>query len=234
MWLYGASGHGKVIQDILDAGGRHVDGFVDDNPEFEELAGLPVVHSTEDVDEMIVSIGENETRKKIARKLDCKVAEAAVHPSAVVAATARLEEGTVVMAAAVVNAEARIGRHCIINTGASIDHECLVGDFVHISPHATLCGNVTVGEGTWVGAGTTIIQGVKIGRWCMIGAGSVVTHDIPDGWLAMGNRCRLIKQINQDMLKSQTKMGGGKWLISSSLYLEYCQSSRRRGYSYAA
>ena len=32
MWLYGASGHGKVIKDILEAQGRKVDGFIDDNP----------------------------------------------------------------------------------------------------------------------------------------------------------------------------------------------------------
>ena len=57
-----------------------------------------------------------------------------------------------------------------------------------------------MGEGCWVGAGATVIQGIKIGRWCVIGAGSVVTKDIPDGYLAVGNRCRLIKKINQDLL----------------------------------
>ena len=49
-----------------------------------------------------------------------------------------------------------------------------------------------IGEGSWIGAGTTVIPGVKIGRWSVVGAGSVVTKDIPDGVLAVGNRCEII------------------------------------------
>ena len=59
MWLYGASGHGKVIKDILEAQGRTVDGFVDDNPDINELAGLPVLHGAEKADEVIARFGES-------------------------------------------------------------------------------------------------------------------------------------------------------------------------------
>ena len=199
MYLYGASGHGKVIKEILEAQGMIVDGFIDDNPEIDMLCGLPVFHTMEDKDDIIVSIGVNITRKKVAERLSCHFGKA-VHPCAIVSPSAEICEGTVAMAGSIINAESVIGKHCIINTGASIDHECQLGDYVHISPHATLCGNVSVGEGTWIGAGTTIIQGVKIGRWCVVGAGSVVTKDIPDGYLAVGNRCKLIKLINADLI----------------------------------
>ena len=48
----------------------------------------------------------------------------------------------------------------------------------------------------WViGAGSVVIPGVKIGKWSIVGAGSVVTKDIPDGVLAVGNRCKVIKNI---------------------------------------
>ncbi|CDC00762.1 putative acetyltransferase [Bacteroides sp. CAG:443] len=99
------------------------------------------------------------------------------------------------MQGVIIQACTQIGKHCIVNTGASIDHECVIGDFVHISPKVTLCGNIHVGEGTWIGAGTVVIPGVKIGRWSIIGAGSVVDKDIPDGVLALGNRCRIIKSL---------------------------------------
>lgn len=201
MWLYGASGHGKVIKEIIESRGRTVNGFIDDNPNVIELAGLPVRHSAEELDDVIISIGGNKIRKMIAERIGCRIADAVYHSSAVISQSAHLQVGTVIMAGAIVNADVRIGRHCIINTGASIDHECNLGDFVHVSPHATLCGNVNVGEGTWIGAGATVIQGITIGRWCLIGAGSVVTKDIPDGWMAVGNRCKMIKQINQDMLR---------------------------------
>jgi sugar O-acyltransferase (sialic acid O-acetyltransferase NeuD family) len=199
MFLYGASGHGKVIKEILEVQGIPVDGFIDDNPEIRELCGLPVVHSVEDVRNIIVSIGDNAIRKKVVERLSCDF-NTAIHPSAVISPSVQVGEGTVVMAGALINAESKIGKHCIINTGVSVDHECIIEDYVHVSPHATLCGDVFVGEGTWVGAGTTVIQGVKIGRWCVIGAGSVVTKDIPDGYLAVGNRCKLVKQINFDKL----------------------------------
>lgn len=193
MYLYGASGHGKVIKEILESQGMTVDGFVDDNPAIDKLAGKPVRHSLEDVDEVIVSIGLNRMRKKVAEELTCKVATPAIHSKAIVSETAIVSDGTVVMAGAIVNADTRIGEHCIVNSGASIDHECQIGDFVHVAPHATLCGLVNVGEGTLVGAGATVITGIKIGRWCVIGAGSVVVRDIPDGCVAYGNPCRVVK-----------------------------------------
>lgn len=198
MYLYGASGHGKVIKDILESQGKAVSGFIDDNVGINEHSGLTVKHSLEGVDEVIVSIGINQTRKKVAEKLNCKVADAAIHTKAVVSPSVKIGVGSVVMAGATINADTHIGKHCIVNTGASIDHECQINDYAHVSPHATLCGNVTVGEGTWIGAGSTVIPGVNIGRWCQIGAGSVVLNDIPDGSLAYGNPCRIIRKIHEE------------------------------------
>lgn len=199
IYLYGASGHAKVIRDIVEAQGNTVVTLFDDNPAVEELQGLQVLHQYGGEAPIIISIGSNRVRKMLAGRLNADFASA-IHPSAIVSVRAVVGKGTVVMQGAVIQTETVVGDHCIINTAASIDHECRIGDFVHISPHVTLCGNVTVGEGTWIGAGTTVIQGVHIGKWCMIGSGSVVTKDIPDGYLAVGNRCKLIKKINQEML----------------------------------
>jgi sugar O-acyltransferase (sialic acid O-acetyltransferase NeuD family) len=193
MYLYGASGHAKVIIDILLASGQVIDGLFDDNEAVTELMGYPVYHG--DVNgPMIVSIGINQTRKKVASQLEVEFSKA-MHPSAIVSKFASIDVGTVVMQGAIIQSCAKIGKHCIINTGASIDHECEIGDFAHISPHCTLCGNVHIGEGTWVGAGSVIIPGVTVGKWCVIGAGSVVTKNIPDNSLAYGNRCKVLKQI---------------------------------------
>lgn len=92
------------------------------------------------------------------------------------------------------NAYARIGRHCVINTGAVVDHECVVGDYVNVCPHTTLCGNVHVGEGTNVCAGSVVIQGIRVGSWTMVGAGSVVVKDVPDGVVAYGNPCKVVRE----------------------------------------
>jgi sugar O-acyltransferase (sialic acid O-acetyltransferase NeuD family) len=194
MYLYGASGHAKVIIDILRANNEPIEALFDDNEGIHCLLDYPVLRPSEVRGPLIISIGNNSVRRKIARQLDVEYGRA-FHPSAIISEEAMVHEGTVVMQGAIIQSGVQIGRHCIVNTGASVDHECTIEDYVHISPHCTLCGNVEVGEGTWIGAGSTVIPGVRIGKWSIIGAGSVVTKDIPDGVLAVGNRCKIIKQI---------------------------------------
>ena len=194
MYLYGASGHAKVIIDILETSGVRVDGLIDDNPNINQLQGYPVRHTFTGESPFIISIGNNKIRKQVAERLQTSYGKA-IHSSAILSPTAKIGDGTVVMQGAIIQADAKIGKHCIINTGASVDHECVIGDYVHVSPHATLCGNVHVGEGSWIGAGTTVIPNLSIGKWCVIGAGSVITEDIPDHVLAFGNPCRIIRYL---------------------------------------
>lgn len=194
MYLYGASGHAKVIIDIIKSQGDVVEGLVDDNPNLTELSGIPVLHDAAELSPFIVSIGNCKVRKMIAERLNCEFAMA-IHPTAIISPTAIVGEGTVVMQGAIIQTEVKIGKHCIINTKASIDHECLIGDYVHIAPGCTISGDVYIGEGTWVGVGSTIIQGVRIGKNCIIGAGSVIVKDIPDNSKAYGVPCKVIETI---------------------------------------
>ena len=59
---------------------------------------------------------------------------------------------------------------------------------------------VEIGSDVWVGGGAIILPGVSIGSRAVIGAGSVVTRDIPDGVLAAGNPCRVIREITEGAL----------------------------------
>lgn len=196
VYLYGASGHAKVVIDIARLAYYEVPCLIDDNPQVNELAGLPVVHSAEGLSPIIITIGDCQIRRKIVERLGNREYLTVIHPNAVKADSVCIGYGTVVMAGAIMNPFVKVGKHCIINTGASLDHDVMVGDFVHIAPHCTICGESEVGEGTWVGTGTTIIQGIHIGKNCFIGAGSVVVKDIPDNCLCYGNPARVIKRIN--------------------------------------
>jgi maltose O-acetyltransferase len=51
----------------------------------------------------------------------------------------------------------------------------------------------------WVGGGALILPGVRIGSRSVIGAGSVVTRDVPEGVLAAGNPCRVIREISEQV-----------------------------------
>ena len=57
--------------------------------------------------------------------------------------------------------------------------------------------DVYIGENAWIGAGVIIVPGVRIGKNSVIGGGSVVTKDIPDNAVAVGNPCRVIREIGE-------------------------------------
>ena len=57
---------------------------------------------------------------------------------------------------------------------------------------------ITIGSNCWLASNVVVIGGVTIGEGCVIGAGSVVTKDIPPHSLAVGNPCRVIRQITEE------------------------------------
>lgn len=196
MYLYGAGGHAKVVIEILEANQIKIMGIYDDAKTLDDFLGYSVRLPEMGVNTpLIITIGDASIRKKIAMKYPVDFAKA-IYPDAVVSPRALIGAGSVVMQGAVIQSCAAIGQHCIINTGATIGHDCIVESFAHIASNATLCGEVKIGEGSWVGAGSTVIQEVSIGKWSVIGAGSVVVKDIPDGVLAYGNPCRVIRKLD--------------------------------------
>jgi len=195
IYLYGAGGHAKVIIDILECNGKTVTGIFDDDPaktiwNFPALKFPGIFDPL--IDKLILSIGNNLTRKQISMMIEVDYCTA-VHPSAIISRYSFINKGTVVMSGALINADTQVGNHCIINTGASIDHDCILKDFVHISPNATLCGGVCVDECSQIGAGAIVIPGKKIGANVIVGAGTVVISDIPDNTVVVGNPARIIK-----------------------------------------
>jgi sugar O-acyltransferase (sialic acid O-acetyltransferase NeuD family) len=193
--IIGASGHAKVIIEIIESMGGSIKAITDKNPAISRLLEYPVNTETVSGTQMIIAVGNNSIRKKIAFELKGEFGTA-IHTRANLSPRCSIHPGTVIMAGATINSDTRIGAHCIINTNASIDHDCVLGDFVHVSPNASLAGNVTVGEGSQVGIGSAVIQNVTIGKWATIGAGSVVIKDVPDYAVVVGVPGKVIKFID--------------------------------------
>jgi len=57
---------------------------------------------------------------------------------------------------------------------------------------------IIIGNNVWIGANTVINPGVHIGNNAVIGSGSVVTKDIPDNVIAVGNPCRVLREILEE------------------------------------
>lgn len=192
--IIGASGHGRVIADIVRKAGDSVRGFLDDADGLpREIAGIPVLGKTKeycnyDDCRFVIAIGNVTIREKIANLLNGKVRwYTAIHPAAVLSSLdVTIGEGTVVMANAVVNSGARIGKHCIINTAAVVEHDDVLEDFVHVSPNAALAGTVTVGKRTHVGVGACVRNNLTICADCTIGAGATVVEDIREAGTYIG------------------------------------------------
>jgi galactoside O-acetyltransferase len=108
-----------------------------------------------------------------------------------------------------------IGRAVYANFNHTLvdDGEIFIGDNVMIAPNVTICTGthpvdptlrekvvqynlpVHIKRNAWIGAGSVILPGVTVGENSVIGAGSVVTKDIPDNVVAVGNPCKVMREI---------------------------------------
>jgi len=118
-----------------------------------------------------------------------------IHPSSIIAISAILGEGVVIMPGCVLGPFARMGDHAVLNTGATVDHDCVIGDNTFIQPGAHLGGNVRVGKNTIIGIGASVKQGVKIGNGSIIGGGAFVNRDVSDKVVYAGVPARKLKDI---------------------------------------
>ena len=200
--IIGASGHAKVIADIVIKSGDNVVGFLDDNIEigtsilgYEVLGKVELCKSIADEHKdykFIIGIGNNNIRRMISNKYELNY-YTAIHPSSIIGINVKIGYGTTVMAGCVINVDTKIGAHCIANTCSSIDHDCQINDYVHICPGAVLAGNVNIGSQSWIGIGSTIKNNVTITNDVLIGAGSVVVKNIEENGIYIGIPARRTK-----------------------------------------
>ena len=92
-------------------------------------------------------------------------------------------------------AKVTIGDDCFIGPNVSIYTACHSTDPTERNTRNEWAEPVTIGNNVWIGGSVTILPGVTIGDNVTIGAGSVVTKDIPSATVAVGNPCRVIRQI---------------------------------------
>jgi sugar O-acyltransferase (sialic acid O-acetyltransferase NeuD family) len=204
--VLGAGGHGQVVADVLlrmaEAGADlTVAGYLDDNAGLigHDLLGVPVLGRFADRmsvphDAIVLALGSNRTRQRLAAELTCQGERFAVacHPRAVIAPDVAIGPGSMVCGGVVINPGSVIGAHAILNTGCTVDHHNRIGDFAHVAPGVHLGGDVRIGEGALVGIASCVLPQRSVGDWAIVGAGSVVTRNIPPGITAFGMPARAV------------------------------------------
>jgi UDP-perosamine 4-acetyltransferase len=136
----------------------------------------------------IGNVGRGETRLEYARRLERLGLEAvsAAHPSAFIAASAKIGRGLQTSPRAVIGEFVEIGDYCIVGINAAIDHECHIGNSCHVMGGAALTADVTVKDCADIGANATILPHITIGAFAVVGAGAVVTRNVPDRTIVAG------------------------------------------------
>ncbi len=93
-------------------------------------------------------------------------------------------------------AKIKIGDHVMLGPGVHIYTACHPIDAAVRNTELEYAKEVCIGDNVWIGGNVTINPGVHIGNNVVIGSGSVVTGDVPDGVVAAGNPCRIIRRIS--------------------------------------
>jgi len=196
--VYGAGRGGQLVAEILDLDSQAtVVGFVDDNAGLwqREVAGHPVVgggaaleelRRSEYFDALVLSMATPTTmdaRRKLYIDLKADGFEFinAIHPAAIISASAHLGENNVISAGAIMGAGARIGSDNRVSAHCNIEHHSVVGSHNFFSSHCVTGGAVAIGDSCVFGLGCVIESLLHIGNDVLIASGAVVTEDLADG-----------------------------------------------------
>lgn len=220
--IVGASGHSKVIIDIIHkTKAYNIVGFIDSyKKKGDTVYGYKILANFSDIDDIILNydifgiimgIGDNHTRKKCKEKIS-KISSSikfvpVVHPNAVLANDIIVPDGTVIMAGVVINADAKLGEFCILNTNSSLGHDSIMKDYSSLAPGVTIGGNVKIGYCSAICLKASVINNVTIGKYTVIGAGAVVVSNIGPKSVAYGVPARFIRD----------RKPGSKYLCNSSI-----------------
>lgn len=211
--IIGASGHAKVIIDIIERQKEYeIFGLIDSfkqkgNNIFNyKILGtehdIPTLLKNHDLYGGIIAIGDNWIRQQLQKKITALTKDFnfinAIHPNATIGKNVKISLGTVVMAGAIINSDAIIGKHCVINTNCSVGHDAILKSFVSISPGVTIGGDVKIGSCSAISLGANVLEQVVIGKHTVIGAGAVVIKNIGDYLTAYGVPAKPIKERKPD------------------------------------
>lgn len=194
--IIGAGGHAAELVEYVKYSnivGKHhlfeIIGLLDDNEDNynhykyrEKYLGKISEHNVQNEYEYLIGVANLEYRRKIVEKFIEKGAKFIkfIHPTALIASTADIGEGTVISHNVSVGPMVKVGRFNILNSRCTIGHDSSIGDFNFISPQVAISGNTFIGNENMIGTNACTIPGMKIGNKNKIAAGMVIYKNVGD------------------------------------------------------
>jgi len=211
--VIGASGHSKVVIDVLELQKKYeIAGLIDSfKSKMHFIYNYKVLGTEKDISKLIkahniygciIAIGDNFTRMRLFKDISLHNKNikfvTAMHPSAVIGKNVKIGAGSSIMAGVIINSDAQIGEHCIINTNSSVGHDTKIENFSSIAPGVTIGGQNKIGHCSAISLGANIIENITIGKHCVIGAGALVNKNIGANKVAYGCPAKVIRTRKDD------------------------------------
>ncbi len=197
--IVGAGGFGREVaewaHDAWPAHRQQLAGMLSEDAEV--LAGtacqLPIIGRPSEFlpsagDYLLLGIGLPRMRRQVTEMLLAQGGRflTLVHPTAVVAESARIGTGVVICPQAVISVDTTLGNFALLNYHTSLGHDAIVGDYAVLSPYATLGGSATIGEDVFMGLHATVGPRITVGDRTVISANSCALSHVPPDSIVYG------------------------------------------------
>ncbi len=208
--IIGTSGHAAELWEYVQYANRlnpaesmEIVGFIDDQDDTYRHYGFPqpfigpiTGHQPLNGVQYLMGIANLKFRQMVIEDLkrDGASFTGFIHPTALIASSAKIGEGVVISHNASVGPMAQIGNFCILNSRCTIGHDSILGDYNFISPQVAISGNTIIGSNNLLGTNSATIPGIKIGDRNKIGAGAVVIKDVPSDVTVVGNKATILEK----------------------------------------
>lgn len=207
LYILGAGGLGKEIAWMVERINKFrpqwkLKGFIDDDTSIvgTVINGYPVLGDTSYLagiskGYVVCAIGNANVRKRAIERITNPSLKYAtlIDPSAIIADSASIGEGSIISMNTVITTNTTIGSHVLVNYGTTVGHDITIHDYTTLYPGCNISGNVEIGPVTEIGTGSQVIQGKTVGSSIIVGAGSVVINDITESGTYVGVPVRKVK-----------------------------------------
>jgi sugar O-acyltransferase (sialic acid O-acetyltransferase NeuD family) len=206
--IVGAGGFGReVLQWARDTWPAHQDkiaGFLSDDP--RRLDGTscrlpiladPAAFAPREGDYLLLAIGIPGVRRHVAEDLLARGGKflTMIHPTAALACSAEVEQGSIICPMTIVSDSARIRRFCLVNFFASLGHDSMVDDFAVLSPYATLGGEAVVEDDCFLATHAFVGPRCVLGARSYVSANSCLLTSAPPDTLVHGVPGRITAKV---------------------------------------